>query len=78
MNRHNYKTGSPASGWTITDLYRFTYGGSNYVTGYYGRYASAAGIIEVLGGPQDGYHAICPEDWSIIYAMQVAASPADT
>jgi len=71
MGYVHYRTGSPASGWTITDLMKFTVAATDYYSARYGRYGSAGGIVEINHMPSAAETAVIPEAWVPVYIMQV-------
>lgn len=71
MGTEWYRAGSPASGWTPTDLMKFTVGATDYIHAYYARYGTAGGILEIKHYLTTNAPCIIPEAWVPVYIAQV-------
>ena len=68
-----YRTGSIASGWTSTDLMKFTVATTDYYVVYYARKTATShgGIVELLTSTNAQERLVVPEEWIPIYVMQL-------
>jgi len=68
---YRYRTGSPTSGWTITNILKLTSGATDYYSCHYGRYGSAGGIVESLSYDSTPFWQCLLEAWLPVVIMQI-------